>query len=121
MPEAKKAVGKIKKKTWFEIIAPKIFRNASLGETLVADKEQLIGKEITASLANITGDMKRQSTIIKFKITELKEDKAITDITGYSILLTHIKRMVRKGRERVDSSFVCTTKDVALKICLTQT
>jgi small subunit ribosomal protein S3Ae len=111
MPEAKKAVGKIKKKQWFEIIAPKIFRNNSLGETLVADRSQLIGKEVTTSLANITGEMKRQSTIIKFKVTELKENKALTEIIGYSILLTHIKRMVRKGRNKADLSFTCLTKD----------
>lgn len=111
MKGAKKAVGKIKKKQWYEIIAPKIFRNDSLGESLVADKSHLIGKEITASLANITGDMKRQSTIIKFKIIEVKESKAITEIIGYSILLTYIKRMVRKGRKKIDTSFNCVTKD----------
>ena len=121
MAEAKKVVGKIKKKMWYEIIAPKIFRNVPLGETLVVDKEKLMGREITISLANITGDMKRQSTIIRFKVIELKEDKAITDIIGYSILLTHIKRMIRKGRKKVDDSFVCKTKDgklVKIKVVL---
>jgi len=111
MAEAKKIVGKIKRKVWFEIISPKLFKNASIGETLVTDKEQLIGKEISSSLANLTGDIKRQSTVIKFKVTEIKDNKAIADIIGYFILPTHIRRMMRKGRQKVDHSFVCKTKD----------
>jgi len=111
MAETKKAIGKIKKKRWYEIVAPEVFRNTSLGETLVTEKERVIGKNLKVSLANIIGDMKRQSTIIKFRVARLKGDKAVADVIGYSILPTYLRRMIRRGRERVDDSFICKTKD----------
>ena len=36
---------KVKKKKWFSVVAPKLFNNAALGESYVAEAEQLNGRK----------------------------------------------------------------------------
>ncbi|MBI2659050.1 hypothetical protein HYX05_03050 [Candidatus Woesearchaeota archaeon] len=56
---AQEQVAKLKKKQWFQIIAPKQFENAVIGETLVYSPSQMLGKTLSHSLMNLTNDMKR--------------------------------------------------------------
>ena len=102
---------KIKKKKWIPIVAPKLFKEAELGETTVAESELVIGKTIKATLMDLIGDIKKQNTVISFKVTEVKENKALTEIVGYKIALSSIRRLVRRGKDKVDNSFICITAD----------
>ena len=58
---------KIKKKNWYQIVAPKIFNGAMLGETIVYDQNAMVGKTVTQNLMNLTNDSKRQNVNIKFE------------------------------------------------------
>ena len=49
-----------KKKKWYSIIAPKMFNNIILGETILNESAQLNGKELSMSMMNIAFDPKRQ-------------------------------------------------------------
>jgi len=99
------------KKQWYPIIAPKLFRNAVLGETLVYDPERMIGKPITQNLMNLTSDVKRQNININFEIVEVKDDKAYTNIVGYNMVQSSVKRLVRRDINKIDMSFKCSTSD----------
>ena len=111
MVEAKKAAIKVKKKRWIQIVAPKIFREMVLGESYVSELDQLVGKRIKTSLMSITGEPKKQNTVIIFRVTSIKESKALTEVIGYGIRSSLIKRLVRRGTERIDHSFVLKTSD----------
>ncbi len=102
---------KIIKKEWYPILAPKIFQNAVLGETHVYEPEQMIGKGITKNLMSLTNDVKRQNINIDFKVVDVQNNKAFTDITGYYMVQSSIKRLVRKNIEKIDMSFSCKTSD----------
>ncbi|MBW2976171.1 hypothetical protein KY347_01845 [Candidatus Woesearchaeota archaeon] len=102
---------KLSKKQWYSIIAPKIFGSVVLGETYVYEPEQMVGKGITQSLMNLTNDVKRQNININFKVFEAKNDKAFTNIVGYHMVQSSIKRLVRRNSEKIDSSFSCKTAD----------
>ena len=108
MPEQ---VAKLKKKQWYPIIAPKQFDNVVIGETLVYEPQQMLGKTLSHSLMNLTNDMKRQNVSIRFKIVEVEDNKAKTSIMGYEIVPSSVKRFVRKASEKVDLSFTCETAD----------
>jgi len=110
MVEAK-TTAKIRKKIWVSLVAPKIFREMEVGQTYVYEAEQTIGKTITANLMSLTNDMKKQNVSVKFKVKEIKEGKGQLDIMGMYIIPTSIRRLVRKGRERIDMSIVCKTND----------
>jgi small subunit ribosomal protein S3Ae len=109
--EKKTSTTKLKKKRWFQILAPRLFYEEVIGETFVEDCRLVIGKNITVNLMNLTGDPKRQNINIKFIVTSLQGDKAGTQVVGYEVVPSSIKRMVRRGRDRIDASYLFETAD----------
>ncbi len=108
---AQEQVVKLKKKQWYNIFAPKQFENAVIGETLVFEPKDMLGKTLTHSLMNLTNDTKRQNVNIHFKVVEIDGDKAKTSITGYEVVPSSVKRFVRRNSEKIDVSFACDTVD----------
>jgi ribosomal protein S3AE len=99
------------KKKWYKIIAPSEFNEILIGETLSYDPRLLIGKVVTANLANLTRDIKKQNIIMAFKVSGLKENNALTEPVSYKMVPTFIKRIIRRGRENIHDSFLCSTAD----------
>ena len=108
MPEQ---ITKLKKKQWYQIIAPQQFNNVVLGETLVYEPTQMVGKTLSYSLMNLTNEPKRQNTSIHFKVVDVEGDKGKTRIMGYQIIPSTVKRFVRRNSEKMDVSFTCETAD----------
>jgi small subunit ribosomal protein S3Ae len=102
---------KIKAKNWFKIFAPKSFGNDVIGESLVSSAENLIGKHLSISLSVLTGDMKKQGTILKFKVINTRPEGGNTEITGYEILSASLRRFMRRGMTDIANSFECMTAD----------
>jgi small subunit ribosomal protein S3Ae len=114
MAKAKKvaqAAGKIKKKVWYRIQAPRLFNNQIVGDTLADDPEQVKGRVIALSLMNLIGDMKKQNHKIYLKIKDVKGETAYADVSRYEIIPSSLRRLMRKGKARLDDSFVCKTAD----------
>ncbi|MBU1205017.1 MAG: hypothetical protein KKE93_03865 [Nanoarchaeota archaeon] len=105
-----RSTSKLKKK-WYQILAPKEFNEALIGETPSLDPRLLIDKVVTVNMMNLTRDIKKQNIIMRFKVTGLKENKAQTEVIGYQIIHTFIKRIIRRGRDNLHDSFVCKTSD----------
>lgn len=102
---------KVAKKKWFTIVAPQEFQNAIVGETPAYEAEQVLGRVVVANLYTLTKDMRRQSISIALKVLDIKGTDAHTEVTRYEMNPVHIKRLVRKGRSKIDDSFVAETKD----------
>lgn len=101
----------VRKKKWYRILATPDFKNFGLGETYCDDPSKAIGRKVKIILANLIGDMRKQNVNIIFRIKELKGDQLNTEVYGYEILGAHVKRFVRKGRNKVDDSFVLECRD----------
>lgn len=102
---------KAKKKKWYPIVGPRIFRENRLGETLVNDPQLMLNKILKINLMNLTKEVKRQNVNIKFQVSEIKGDQALANVIGYEIIPATIRRFVRRGKKRVDMSFLCETSD----------
>ena len=102
---------KVAKKLWHPIVAPKIFRNIALGETIVYDPEKIVGKKLSQNLMTLTNDVKRQNIKINFEVTKVEDNKAHTEIIGYDMVQSSVKRLVRRDINKIDMSFTCTTSD----------
>ncbi len=102
---------KVLKKGWYPILAPKIFGNVILGETHVYEPEQMIGKSITQNLMNLTNDVKRQNINVNFRVANVQNNKAYTNIVGYSMAQSSIRRLIRRNIEKINMSFLCKTSD----------
>ncbi len=99
------------KKTWHQIIAPKMFREMVLGETLVYEPKEMLGKRVVQNLMNLTQDVKRQNVAVTFEVTEIKENKGVGSVVSFTMIPSSIKRLVRRRSDRVDISFACETAD----------
>lgn len=108
---AEEKTTKIKKKRWFQIIGPNLFRGAVLGETYAVELDVMLDKTLKINLMALTNDMKQQNVNMKFQIYEIRDNKAYTKVIGYEVIPATIKRLVRRGKKRMDISFVCETSD----------
>jgi len=102
---------KVKRKRWIHVLASKLFRNEPIGEIPTAEPELLKGKLVTVSLMTLTRDMKKQNTNVKFIITNIQGDRANTELYGYYLNPTSIKRLVRRGKEKIGVSAIFKTSD----------
>lgn len=100
---------KIIKKKWLPIRATKFFDNEMLGECYVQGVDQLLGRTVSANLANLTGDIRQQSVTLKFIVRSLEGEAGIADITSYETASSAVRRVVRRGSDRLDDSFLCET------------
>ncbi|MCX8147594.1 MAG: hypothetical protein N3D84_03955 [Candidatus Woesearchaeota archaeon] len=104
-------VDKWKAKKWYKLIAPKVFNEQVIGETAALSPNILIGRTASINLFLLTRDIKKQNINIVFEITKVQGDNAYTKVKKYEMDNASIKRLVRKGKSRIDDSFVCETAD----------
>lgn len=109
--KAQKTVDIWKRKRWHRIISPKVFGEQIIGETPSLEPEMLLGRTIATSLTSLTRDMKRQGVYVTFEVDKVMGDTAYTHVKKYEMTASSIKRLVRRNRNRVDDSFLCTTAD----------
>ncbi len=105
-----KSVGIIKKKKWYQIMAPRLF-DYPIAETPAYDSKSLVGRAMYISLMNLTNDPKRQNMNIKFLVTSFTDNAANAEAIGYYITPSSLKRLIRRGADRVDDSIKCETID----------
>ncbi|MBT4541199.1 hypothetical protein HOC35_06835 [Candidatus Woesearchaeota archaeon] len=114
MAKAKKAdtsVQSWRKKKWIPIFSEKVFENSQLGETPIDDGEKAVGKLTKVNMMSVSGDMKKQHLHLVYRIHTYKEGKLYALPIGYEISKAYLKRIVRRGRDRIDYSFSVKTKD----------
>jgi len=104
-------VQKVKKKSWVSIFAPAAQNNLVLGETYVTEPEAALGRVIHANLKTLTDNMRDQSIYLTFKISSVDGKNLQTEVTGYYITPSNLKKITRRNTSRIDESFVVTTKD----------
>ncbi len=98
------------KKRWYDIQAPAVFNNQSLGQTYVWEDEALPGRIVSVNLMTLTGNPKKQSMAVHFAITNVAEGVAKTKTIGIEMQPGSLKRLVRRGRSKVADSFESKTK-----------
>ncbi len=107
----KKTLAKGKKKRWFPITATKMFNEMIIGEIPAYEPEDLVGKTITVNMMFLTNDPKKQNNRISFRIVQVDEGKTVTEVYECKILPSHVRRLVRRGKTRLDDSIVLKSKD----------
>jgi len=97
---------KKKRKKLYSILAPGFLGERLIGDTFLESPLLMKGKTITTNLFNVLGDIKKQQIELNFLVDEIKENKGRTKIVQYKLANHYIKRLVRRGRNRIDDSFV---------------
>jgi small subunit ribosomal protein S3Ae len=99
------------KKQWYEIIAPKVFGETVIGETPAAEPEQLEGRTVKISLADLGKEYSKFFIKMHFKIERVEGNKAFAKFIGHDCTNERIYRMVQRHMRRVDCIQDATTKD----------
>ena len=109
--QIKKEKIKKKKKKWYTILASSEFNKQVIAETISSDPKSLIGRTIKFSLMNLTREIKHQNIKIIFSINSVNESNALTEVVGYELIPSFIKRITRTGREKIDNVNTYETKN----------
>ncbi len=99
------------KKQWYEIVAPKMFGERVVGETLAVEPKQLVGRTLQVNLMELVNDYSKFYIKIDLQIDSVQGQKAYTKMIGHDIMTEHIYRMVQRHGRRVDIIQDLTTKD----------
>lgn len=102
-----KKVDKWKSKKWYSVEAPEVFEKKTITETPAESEEQLIGRTIKTSLSQITGKRSQRYIELILQINEVEGGKAKTQLKGYELSRSYLRKNIRKGR-----SLVKTVKDI---------
>ncbi|MCX6706592.1 MAG: hypothetical protein NT001_00410 [Candidatus Woesearchaeota archaeon] len=100
-----------KRKRWHKILAPKLFNEQVLGETIALEPNMIVGRTVSVNLMNLTRDMKKQNMNLVFEIIRVMGDTAFTKVKYFEVSPSSIRRFVRKGKTRMDDSFAYKTAD----------
>src|SRR3989338_7325810 len=98
-----------KKKKWITILASSEFGNQEIGETYVEEPEQAVGRSVETNLMMLTKDPKKQNFNVYFEIYSVKNNQALTKLRSYSIQVAQLKRITKKGKNKLDDSFTYET------------
>jgi len=103
-----------KAKNWYTILAPSLFNNVPVAETLAETPESLIGRVTEVSLQDITNDFRKSHIKLLFSIDKVEQNTAHTQLKGHLLTSDYLRRMIRRRKSRVDGVFDVETRDGAL-------
>lgn len=98
-------------KKWYTVLAPDIFNNKPLMETLADDPKKLVGRTLEVSLSEITDDLTKMHVKLKFRIVRTRASEALTVFEMQSLTSDYVRRMTRRRHSKIDAVFDLTTKD----------
>ncbi len=99
------------KKKWYPITASKLFNETAIGETYLTDAQEAVGKKIIVNLSQITNDMQRQNFNAQFRIVKAEKDVLKTKMINYFMMPAALRKVSRREKDKIESSFLCKTKD----------
>lgn len=109
---AKKVKDKWKSKEWYKVIAPEMFDNKIIAETLTDKSGKLIGRRVETTLHDLVGDISKGHIKLKFQIRDIRGNDAITKFIGHDLTSDYIRRQVRRKKSKLDGVFNVITKDL---------
>jgi len=102
-----------KAKNWYQILAPSLFNNVPVAETLAETPESLIGRVSEVSLQDLTNDFRKSHIKLLFSIDKIEQNTAHTQLKGTQLTSDYLRRMIRRRKSRVDGVFNVETRDGA--------
>ncbi len=110
--EARKQKDKWKAKRWYTIRAPRQpWHFKVIGETLGEEDELLIGRMYEITQQEVDGDFSKLHVKLKFRVTEVVGQDAVTQFVGHEVLKDHVRRQVRRYRGKIDDVIDAITED----------
>ncbi|MEE8167982.1 MAG: 30S ribosomal protein S3ae [Candidatus Hydrothermarchaeales archaeon] len=107
----RKGIDTWKSKKWYEILAPEMFDEANIGETIASDPSELKGRVIETTMHDLTGDFSKHHIKLRFQIVDVKGGKAYTKFAGQSLSRDYMRSQIRRKTTRVEGVTDVETND----------
>lgn len=98
-------------KTWFTLIAPEEFGEQEVGETVADEPEKVLGRTVETTYGDLSGDLSKQNTKIRFQVEEVAGEKGYTKFVGHELTSDYVGSLVKRRTSRVDGIFDVLTED----------
>ncbi len=109
---ARKLRDKWKSKRWYSIRAPRNPHSFKvIGETLSENPENVVGRIHEVTQNEMDGDFTKMHIKLKFRVTEVLNQDAITEFIGHEVQRDHFRRQVRRNRGKVDMVIDVVSED----------
>ncbi len=108
-----RGIDKWKLKKWFNVVAPKQFNDAAVGEMPANDEKAAVGRNIVVSLDAITHNPSHAYTNVTLKVTGVNGAAAQTRLVKIELLQSYIRSLVRRYRSVSSAIVPVVTKDGA--------
>jgi small subunit ribosomal protein S3Ae len=102
---------KFKLKSWYSVLAPKMFDEKKVGEILGMDDASVMHRIINTNLSELSGEMQHGYTRVNFRIHDVKGKTAYTNFVGHELIRSYIKTLARRNMSLVDNVVKVNTKD----------
>lgn len=109
--DKRKKIDTWKTKKWYDLIAPKMFGEKKIGETLISTPSGLVGRVVESTLRDITGDFSKQHIKLRFQVTDVKEGIVNTKFAGYSLSREYMRSQIRRKTTRIEGVTDVETND----------
>ncbi|PSP77708.1 30S ribosomal protein S3ae [Halobacteriales archaeon QS_1_68_20] len=104
-------------KRWYDVLAPEQFDRRELGETPAEEPEDVLGRTIETTLADISDDASENNTKLTFKINDVGSDAAYTEWIKHELTRDYLRSLVRRGASKIEAYVtVLTTDDYRLQV-----
>lgn len=107
----RRVVDSWKTKSWYDVYAPKSFKEAFLGQIPASDPSLIPGRTIEVLLYDITNDFRHTHIKLRFKIIDVKGKNCYTRFIGHELTFDFIRSLVHRGTTRIDGIFNFKTAD----------
>lgn len=106
-------VNKWKLKRWYEVVAPSLFEEKVMGEIISSDPNNLINRIVPIPLSEVISTKKPEAlySTLHFRVKDVKNDKAYTDIIGMEMAFSYLRSLARRRRTVIHEVIDITTKD----------
>ncbi|MFW9954301.1 MAG: 30S ribosomal protein S3ae [Candidatus Thorarchaeota archaeon] len=102
---------KWKEKIWYQIVSPYYFESKEIGSTPAGNPDLLIGRTVTPTLYDLTGNFDQIHVKLRFKVLEIAGQQANTVFHGHEWSSDYLRGLVRRGTSRIDWIGPILTKD----------
>ena len=109
---ARKQRDKWQNKRWFTIRAPRHPWNFKrIGETIGETDEHIMGRVYEMTQQEFSGDFTKMHVLLRFRVTDVVGQDALTTFVGHSHQSDHTRRQIRRYRGKIDDVVDVVTTD----------
>ena len=109
---ARRQKDKWKAKRWYSIRAPRNpWSFKVIGETLAEEESLLKGRPYEIMQNELDGDFTKMHVKLKFRISDVVGNDAITEFIGHDVMKDFVRRQIRRDRGKIDDTIDVVTED----------